>query len=340
MFGKSTNSYSSVNQSNNDKSKSSSAPINLRISYSKDPEVKKVQEHLVQVLNQNKNETFNSNRSDIDIQFALLGDKQKKEYQKWLINSVKQNKVTLQKNTNVRLYLNATYINTLVNQTKNNKIKYIDIYAEGANFIALNWDNSQNGRYNFYRDFSMYFAKRQGTECLISFSGCFDNSTNIQTFSNYIQIPQNTDTGFDPIFDDSKIGVGNFMYHTTGLINFGVAGDMICGPIINSYHFPKPPFISCLPPEGWVLVHETSQHDHKDLTNDKQGGNWQDALVGLEAVQFGRDYRNNKFKIEDTGKEIRKRFGPKQHDICKEYIPKIPRSDLYNIPSCNDIPKY
>lgn len=338
----STNSYSPIHYgvgSGNSGIKPKSSQ--LKVMYSSDPTVKKVEQQLItgiQNTDHNKLQEVRNNTNNGTANFTLS---QRGEFQKWITKTVQENKKILQADTSTRLFINATYINTLEDDVASGKKSYLDMYAGGADFIALSWDNTAQGKYNFHKDFSVYFARRQGTECLWTTVGCIRESTpNKGIYSNYVINKVGFKSGFSTIFDDSKHGDGgNIMYHTTGLVNFGVADDTVCGPVVQGTS-PQPPYITCLPPEGWVMMHETYQHGEKKLFNDDRGESWEDAIVGIEAVQLGRDFRNGKIPVEKMGQEIRNRLGEKKHNICKEYVSKMPTSQFWDTVTCADIPDY
>lgn len=317
--------------------------------YSRDKQVREIQLLVAQSLTKDFDQVslLSTNKQKIDeiigvqiydrkvaIIDVKLSNEQLYELNQWISAYTKKNVNALRdpKNESQRLTLNSLYITTLRAEKYRNTINDLDVYAEGADFVAQYYGNNASERADFQKDFEIVFARRQGPSCLFSGGGCFNDNESKAYF-----VQADGGKGFSRLIDDSKEGVdGNLAYHMTGLgINFGFAGDNSCSFIATSETFlffplkPAFPFYDCLSPEEWSVFHETFQLNSERIVNEG-GSSYQDLVASLLASKLGEDLRNGKIKVAEFGNEIKKRLGEHaQYDLCKDILPMVPKNERY-----------
>src|SRR5690606_17322252 len=121
----------------------------------------------------------------------------------------------------------AIYTRNLRTQAIEGTITDLEAVALTSNFISKYYSNSKEDKYSFHKDFVTVFSMRPGNDCILSKYGCYSQKPEALAFS----VEWRGGSGFNPIFNDSDISVGEVPYHITGLgINFGFSDKCVWGP--------------------------------------------------------------------------------------------------------------
>ncbi len=240
-----------------------------------------------------------------------------------------------------RLFLNAVFVlneRTLMNSYCKNTM---EAYVASANFIALSWQ-STNNKDRFIYDLGTVFANRPGKNCIISIDGC--NAGTVYEEAYHI-VEFHGSSGYNYIFDDEGTKSNLAWHNTGGGINFAYAGDSqnsVGYPFIG-VNLPLPLFGSN---EWWLMFHEAYKKNtfvppqfYRTLPDPAENGSsWMDLFSSYEAIKLGKDLRENRVSVSTFANEYKNRFS-KTHNVCNEYVPRVPIDRLYwDDVTCNTVP--
>jgi hypothetical protein len=206
-----------------------------------------------------------------------------------------------------RYFLTALYVANLRNYRFMNQISDLEVFAQGAEFIASYWDDNEQGRVAFESDLAVVFANREGT-CVLSRGGCFDEISRDAYFVSRLG-----DSGFSNIFRDSKYFMvdpknlpSNQIFHTMGGgINFAFAGEYHCYGATNI----------CKSTLDWLTFHETAEFYYtKPSDIGDCGTSFEDLFASYVGVNLGRYLKNGDVSIKDFGDFIRYYLGENHYD--------------------------